>query len=186
MYGRWQIFGEWITHQRLLVGFTQKQAAEAVGVSRRQWIRYELGAKVPVKRMDLMSRVLNIRPDRMFDQAGYRTSFKRHAVKEQLGRISNLLSAGRLQMVMLALLQLNDRIMGIRAAAGPRLGLDGTDYTHALVLLNRLPTLHVNSLQNLMQERTGDREKGDKETDEKYLKGKNRLRKKNEDVMIWR
>ena len=89
-------------------------------------------------------------------------------------------------MAMLALLQLNDRIMGIRAAAGPRLGLDGTDYTHALVLLNRLPTLHVNSLQNLMQERTGDREKGDKETDEKYLKGKNRLRKKNEDVMIWR
>lgn len=186
MYGRWQIFGEWITHQRLLVGFTQKQAAEAVGVSRRQWIRYELGAKVPVKRMDLMSRVLNIHPDRMLDQAGYRTSFKRHAVKEQLGRISNLMSAGRLQLAMLGLLKLNDRIMGIKAAAGPRLGLDGTDYTHALVLLNRLPTSHVNSLQNLMQERTGDREKGDKETDEKYLKGKNRLRKKNEDVMIWR
>ena len=184
MYGRWQIFGEWITHQRLLVGFTQKQAAEAVGVSRRQWIRYELGAKVPVKRMDLMSRVLNIHPDRMLDQAGYRTSFKRHAVKEQLGRISNLLSAGRLQLALLALLRLNDRIMGIRAAAGPRLGLDGTDYTHALVLLNRLLTLHVNSLQNLMQERTGDKEKGDREIDERYLIGKNRLRKKNEDVMI--
>ena len=186
MYGRWQIFGEWITHQRLLVGFTQKQAAEAVGVSRRQWIRYELGAKVPVKRMDLMSRVLNIRPDRMLDQAGYRTSFKRHAVKEQLGRIANLLSAGRLQMAMLALLQLNDRMMGIRAAAGPRLGPNGTDYTHALVLLNRLPTLHVASLQNLMKKRTKDRKAKDKETtEESYIKGKKRLRKKNKDVMLF-
>ncbi|MFY9622497.1 MAG: helix-turn-helix transcriptional regulator [Pyrinomonadaceae bacterium] len=186
MYGRWQIFGEWLTHQRLLAGFTQTQVAQAIGVSRRQWIRYELGAKVPVKRMDLMSRVLNIHPDRMLDRAGYRTSFKRHAVKEQLGRISDLLSAGRLQMAMLSLLKLNDRIMGIKAAAGPRLGLNGTDYTHALVLLNRLPTLYVDSLQNLMQERTKDREKKDKEIrDESYLNGKNRLRKKTKDVMLW-
>jgi hypothetical protein len=122
----------------------------------------------------------------MLDQAGYRTSFKRHAVKEQLGRISNLLSAGRLQMAMLSLLQLNDRVMGIKAAAGPRLGLNGTDYTHALVLLNRLPTLYVDSLQNLMQERTEDREEKDKETTEQsYLKGKNRLRKKTKDVMLF-
>gem|GEM_PF-2909836 len=135
--------------------------------------------------MDLMSRVLNIAPDRMLDRAGYRTSFKRHAAKEQLGRILDLMSAGRLQLAMLALLKLNDRVMGIKAAAGPRLGLDGTDYTHALVLLNRLPTLYVDSLQNLMQERTGDKEKGDKETtNESYLRGKNRLRKRNEDVMI--
>src|SRR5712692_9232768 len=133
MYGRWQIFGEWLTHQRLLAGFTQAQTAVAIGVSRRQWIRYELGAKVPVKRMDLMSRVLNVAPDTMLDRAGYRTSFKRHAAKEQLGRIVDLMAAGRLQLAMLGLLKLNDRIMGIKAAAGPRLGLDGTDYTHALV-----------------------------------------------------
>jgi len=184
MYGRWQIFGEWITHQRLLAGLTQKLAAEAVGVSRRQWIRYELGAKVPVKRMELMAGVLNVTSDKMLDRAGYRASFKRHASKEQVGRILDLVSGGRLQLAMLALLRLNDRVMGIRAAAGPRLGLDGTDYAHALVLLNRLPTSHVNSLQNLMQERTDDREKGDSEIDGNYIKGKNRLRKKNEDVMI--
>ena len=173
-----------MTHQRLLAGLTQKQAAQAVGVSRRQWIRYELGAKVPLQRMEFMSCVLNVTPDKMLDRAGYRASFKRHASKEQVGRILDLVSAGRLQLAMLALLELNDRIMGIKAAAGPRLGLDGTDYAHALVLLNRLPTSHVDSLQDLMQERTADREKGDSEIDENYIKGKNRLRKKNDDVMI--
>src|SRR4051812_47051544 len=135
--------------------------------------------------MDIMSRVLNIDPDRMLDRAGYRTSFKRHATKEKVGQIVDLMSAGRFQLAMLALLKLNDRIMGIKAAGGPRLGLNGTDYTHALVLLNRLPTLYVNSLQKLMQKRTGDREKGDSEIDENYSKGKNRLRKKNKDVMLF-
>lgn len=184
MYGRWQIFGEWLTHQRLLAGLTQAQTAMAVGVSRRQWIRYELGAKVPLKQMEAMTGVLNVTRDKILDRAGYRASFKRHASREQVGRILDLVSAGRLQLAMLALLELNDRIMGIKATAGPRLGLDGTDYAHALVLLNRLPTSHVDSLQKLMQERTGDREKGDKEIDENYIKGKNRLRKKNKDVMI--
>jgi len=60
MYGRWQIFGEWITQQRMIVSLTQQQAATAVKVSRRQWIRYELGAKVPLKRMRATSKLLHV------------------------------------------------------------------------------------------------------------------------------
>ncbi len=183
MYGRWSIFGEWITHQRLLVGFTQEQAATAVGVSRRQWIRYELGAKVPVKRMERMSLVLHINPDKMLDRAGYRTSFKRNASREQLGRILDLMCADRLEFAMLQLLKLNDRIKGIKAATGPRSGgLVATDYSNAVVLLNRLPLSWVESLQTLMQERVKDKVD---EREESYLKGSNLIRKKHKDTMIW-
>jgi len=182
LYGRWEIFGEWITHQRLLVGFTQEQAAKAVGISRRQWIRYELGAKVPMKRMALMSRVLHIHPDKMLDRAGLKTSFKRNAAREQLGRIHDLLCADRLEFAMLQLLKLHDRIKGIKAAVGPRSGgLVATDYSNAVVLLNRLPLSWVESLQRLMQERVKD--KADER--ESHLKGRNLIRKKHQDTMIW-
>ena len=175
VYERWKMFGEWITHQRLLVGFTQNQAAKVVGVSRRQWIRYELGAKVPVKRMELMSQVLHVSPDKMVDRAGYETSFKRHAAREQLGRIHDLICAGRLEFGMLQLLRLNDRITGIVSANGPRFGgLDATDYANAGILLNRLPDPYVKSLQKLMAKRVGDKE----EPDEDYIKLRKRLRKK--------
>jgi transcriptional regulator with XRE-family HTH domain len=82
IYGRWQIFGEWVTQQRLIVGLTQQKAADAVGVSRRQWIRFELGtAKVPVKRMKAMSKILHVTEERMWDRAGYKISYKRLAPK---------------------------------------------------------------------------------------------------------
>ena len=180
MYGRWQIFGEWITHQRLLVGFTQEQAAIAVGVSRRQWIRYELGAKVPMKRMELMSRVLNIQPDKMLDRAGFRVSFKRHAAREQLGRIHDLLCAGRFEFAILLLLKLNDRITGIKAATGPRSGnLEATYYANALMLLNRLPDSYVNSLRKVMHKRL---KKRTAEPTEIYLKGRRLIRKKRKQI----
>lgn len=182
MYGRWSIFGEWITHQRLLVGFTQQQAANAVGVSRRQWIRYELGAKVPVKRMERMSLMLHINPDKMLDRAGYRASFKRNAAREQLGRIHDLLCAGRLEFAMLQLLKLNDRITGIKAVNGPRSGgLEATDYSNAVRLLNRLPRSWVESLQRVMQERIKDKPDENKP----HLSGKSLIRAKRNNDLPW-
>src|SRR4051794_31773990 len=95
-YGRWQIFGEWLTQQRMIVGLTQQQAADLVKVSRRQWIRYELGAKVPIKRMAVMSKVLHTTEEKMWDRAGYRVSHNRHASKDRLERILDMLTSANL------------------------------------------------------------------------------------------
>jgi hypothetical protein len=133
--------------------------------------------------MERMSLVLHINPDKMLDRAGYRTSFKRNAAREQLGRIHDLLCAGRLEFAMILLLKLNDRTKGIKAAVGPRSGgLVATDYSNAVMLLNRLPLSWVESVQRLMQERMKDKVD---EHDESYLKGSNLIRKKHKDTMIW-
>ena len=182
LYERWTIFGEWITHQRLIVGFTQQQAATAVGVSRRQWIRYELGAKVPVKRMKAMAPVLHVTEERMLDRAGYKVSYKRHAAREHVGRILDSVCAGKLDIAIRQLSLLNDRIRGIKAARGPRAGgLTATDYCNALVVLNDLPQPWVENLQQVMQERIKDKTN----QHEFYLHGQRLIRKKREDRIIW-
>ncbi|MGH9929906.1 MAG: helix-turn-helix domain-containing protein [Pyrinomonadaceae bacterium] len=94
LYDRWKIFGEWLTLQRYHRGFTQNQAAKALGISRQQWIRYELGAKVLRKRMPAMAKTLNVSLEKMLDRADYKASPKRNAAKDRLGRIYDLLCAG--------------------------------------------------------------------------------------------
>lgn len=182
LYGRWHIFGAWITHQRLIVGLTQKQAAQAVGLSRRQWIRYELGAKVPLKHMKAMSKILHVTEDKMWDRAQYKISYKHLASKDRLERILDMLSAGKLAMAELQLLRLNDRIRGIEAARGPRAaGLTGSDYANVMVALNDMPRPWVENLLKVMQARIEDKE----DQTEVYLKGQRLIRKKREDRIIW-
>jgi transcriptional regulator with XRE-family HTH domain len=158
-YGRWQMFGEWMTQQRMIVGLTQQQAADAVKRSRRQWIRYELGrAKVPTKLMKGMSKVLHVTEEKMWDRAGYRVSHNHLAPKDRLEKLQDLLSAGRLEMAIIQLLELNDRITGT-SAYGPRFGgLVATDYANAVKLLDRLPGPWVESLQEVMKERIHDKD----------------------------
>jgi transcriptional regulator with XRE-family HTH domain len=174
LYGRWSMFGEWITLQRLIVGLTQQQAADAVGISRQRWIRYELGAKVPLKRMKAMAKILHVTEERMWDRAGYRVSYNKFAPKDRLERILDLLTAGRLDMAVIQLLKLNDRITGTNAY-GPRFGgLVATDYANAVKLLDRLPGPWVASLQTVMQERINDKD----DKIEFLVKGKRLIRRK--------
>jgi transcriptional regulator with XRE-family HTH domain len=174
LYGRWNMYGEWITLQRLIVGLTQQQAADAVGVSRQQWIRYELGAKVPLKRMKAMAKILHVTEERMWDRAGYRVSYNKLAPKDRLERILDLLTAGKLELAIIQLLELNDRITGT-SGYGPRFGgTVATDYANAVKLLARLPGPWVESLQTVMQERINDKD----DKIEFLVKGKRLIRRK--------
>jgi len=105
-----------------------------------------------------MAAALGVPLERMLDRAGYRASPKRNAAKDRLDRIYNLLCAGSVDLAILELLRLNDRLRGCRTAAGP--GVDGvtaTNFARAVVLLNGLPDYLLDKTLNVLQERTKDK-----------------------------
>lgn len=175
VYGRWKIFGNWLTLQRHHRGFTQEQAAKAVGISTHQWLRYELGAKVLRKRMPAMATALNVSLEKMLDRAGYKTSPKRNAAKDRVGRIYDLLCAGKVDLAILELLRLNDRIAGSRTAVGPKGGgVAATNFARAVVLLDGLPSWLLEVTLRAMQERVND----NKDESETHPRVKNLIRTK--------
>lgn len=70
-WGRWESFGERLEWWRGRTSLTQEQAAKAIGVSRRQWIRYTKGAPVPFKRLRKISKALGVRLSIVLLHAGY-------------------------------------------------------------------------------------------------------------------
>jgi transcriptional regulator with XRE-family HTH domain len=155
IYGRWKVFGEWLTMQRNNRGLTQYEAARAVKISRQQWMRYESGSKVLKKRMPAMAAALGVPLERMLDRAGYRASPKRNAAKDRLGRIYNLLCAGCVDLAILELLRLNDRLTGGGTAVGRRVGgVTATDFAKAVILLDGLPDWLLDKTLSVLQERT--------------------------------
>jgi transcriptional regulator with XRE-family HTH domain len=155
IYGRWKVFGEWLTMQRNNRGLTQHEAAMAVKVSRQQWMRYESGSKVLKKRMPAMAAALSVPLERMLDRAGYQASPKRNAAKDRIARIYNLLSAGCVDLAILELLRLNDKLSGGRTAVGPRVGgVTATNFARAIVLLDTLPDWLLDETLKVLRERT--------------------------------
>jgi len=141
--------------QRNNRGLTQDEVARAVKISRQQWMRYESGSKVLKKRMPAMAVALGVPLERMLDRAGYRASPKRNAAKDRLGRIYNLLCAGCVDLAILELLRLNDRLRGGRTAVGPRVGgVTATNFARAVILLDGLPDYLLDKTLNVLQERT--------------------------------
>ena len=141
--------------QRNNRGLTQYEAARAVKISRQQWMRYESGSKVLKKRMPAMAAALGVPLEKMLDRAGYRASPKRNAAKDRLGRIYDLLCAGNVDLAILELLRLNDRVRGSRTAVGPRFGgVIATNFARAIVLLDTLPDWLVDETLKVLQERT--------------------------------
>lgn len=140
--------------QRNNRGLTQYEAARAVKISRQQWMRYESGSKVLKKRMPAMAAALGVPLEKMLDRAGYRASPKRNAAKDRLGRIYNLLCAGCVDLAILELLRLNDRVRGSRTAVGPRGGVTATNFARAVILLDGLPDWLLDTTLNVLQERT--------------------------------
>jgi transcriptional regulator with XRE-family HTH domain len=154
LYDRWTVFGSWLKYQRLLRGLTQNRAAKAAGVSRRQWIRYELGAKVQGKRMERIAIVLHVPLDRLLERAGLKPSLKRNAAKAILGRIHDRLSEGKVELAILELLRLNDRIAGRKHAVGPIAGgVTATYFARAVDSLERLPAWLLEVILKIMQAR---------------------------------
>src|SRR5882724_10436827 len=174
----WAIFGEWLTQQRLYRRLTQDQAAKAIDVSRHQWMRYELGAKVLRKHMEAMAPVLNVTIEKMLDRAGLKASPKYNAVRSRLGRMYDHLGADRLDLAILELLRLYDKATGCKGGLGPRSGgLEATDFANAVVMINRLPADRVEELLDVMRERI----KHKSVTTKVPLPGRNRIRKKRAD-----
>ena len=121
-----------------------------------------------------MAAALGVPLEKMLDRAGYRASPKRNAAKDRLGRIYNLLCAGNVDLAILELLRLNDRLKGGRSTAGPRAGgVTATNFARAIVLLDTLPDWLLDETMNVLQERT----KG-KELDETQHRVKNLIWKK--------
>ena len=102
-----------------------------------------------------MAAALGVPLEKMLDRAGYRASPKRNAAKDRLGRIYNLLCAGCVDLAILELLRLNDRLKGGRSTAGPRVGgVTATNFARAIVLLDTLPDWLLDETLNVLQERT--------------------------------
>ena len=178
----WAIFGEWLTQQRLYRRLTQDQAAKAIDVSRHQWMRYELGAKVLRKHMEAMAPILKVTLEKMLDRAGLKASPKRNAVRAKLGRMYDHVGAGRLDLAILELLRLYDEAIGYEGGVGPRSGgPEATDFANAVVMINRLPADRVEELLDLMRKRIKDKSVKTKVP----LPGKNRIRKKRADKMLF-
>jgi transcriptional regulator with XRE-family HTH domain len=178
----WAIFGEWLTQQRLYRRLTQDQAAKAIDVSRHQWMRYESGKKVLRKHMEAMAPILKVTLEKMLDRAGLKASPKRNAVRAKLSRMYDYVGASRLDFAILELLRVYDEATGCKGGVGPRSGgLEATNFANAVVMINRLPAERVEELLNLMKERIKDKSL----KPEVPLPGKNRIRKKRADKMLF-
>lgn len=102
-----------------------------------------------------MAAALGVPLEKMLDRAGYRASPKRNAAKDRLGRIYNLLCAGCVDLAILELLRLNDRLRGGRTAVGPKVGgVTATNFARAVILLDGLPDWLLDTTLNVLQERT--------------------------------
>jgi transcriptional regulator with XRE-family HTH domain len=155
---RWRYFGPWLRSRRLIAGLTQDEAAQAAGLSRRQWIRYEQGSKMLRKRIKRIAAVINVPEQRMLDRAGYKVSARRNDVKGHLSRIGDHLYAGKDTAAFVDLVTLRDRMLGHRKGYRPLgLGTDGVAFAKVVVSIDQLPAEFFNLLLDMMQESQEDK-----------------------------
>jgi len=155
---RWTYFGPWLRSRRLIAGLTQDEAAQAAGLSRRQWIRYEQGSKMLRKRIKRIAAVINVPEQRMLDRAGYKVSARRNDVKGHLSRIGDHLYAGKDTAAFVDLVTLRDRMLGHRKGYRPLgLGTDGVEFAKVVVSIDGLPAEFFNLLLDMMQESQEDK-----------------------------
>jgi transcriptional regulator with XRE-family HTH domain len=101
----WVTFGRWIEARRALTPYDQAQAAAAIGVSRRQWIRYTQGAPVPLKRIPAIAKVIEAPLGQVLAFAGYETEDAGVDVSLYLGRIRERVFEGSWSGALLTLYQ---------------------------------------------------------------------------------
>ncbi len=149
---RWTYFGPWLRSRRLIAGLTQDEAAQAAGVSRRQWIRYEQGSKMLRKKIKRAAAVLNVPEQRMLDRAGYKVSRRRNDVNGHLGRIKDHLYAGKDEVAIIDLIKLRDRMLGPKGYRPIGVGTEGVEFAKLVVSIDQLSAEFFNLLLDVMQE----------------------------------
>jgi transcriptional regulator with XRE-family HTH domain len=159
----WRTFGFWLESERSKKRLTQQQAAKAVGVSKRQWIRYEMGSRVQLKRLRPIAEALNISYRRVLYLAGYKTSPKLNDTSCRLRRIHDMLVVGSLDIALAEFLWLYDQIRP--TDRGPRSDFNGVtapNFANAIIFLDRLPNWLLDDILKATQERTSrSREKSE-------------------------
>ena len=151
----WKTFGLWLESQRLAKRLTQQQAAVAAGVSKRQWIRYEMGSRVQLKWMRPIAYALNVPERRIMYLAGYKISPRRNDASHQLRRMHDMLLAGSLDIALEEFLSLYDRIRPTdRESRSDFNGLTAPNFASAIIFLERLPNWLLEEIIKAMQKRT--------------------------------
>src|SRR5437879_1484350 len=137
----WKPFGRWLRTRRIAKRFTLQQAADAVGVSRRQWIRYEQGARVLYKNLDSIADALDISIGRVRYLAGYKAEPKRNDPMKRLRRIHDMLVAGEFDYALEQFLLVYQSIKPTDVEATLYIdGLTPPNFAQAVIFLDALPT----------------------------------------------
>ncbi len=150
---RWTYFGPWLRSRRLIAGLTQDEAAQAAGLSRRQWIRYEQGSKMLRKRIKRVAAAINVPEQTMLIRADYKVSRRRNDVNGHLGKIKDHLYAGKDDVAIVDLIKLRDRMLGHRKGYRPLgVGTQGVEFAKLVVSIDQLSAEFFNLLLSVMQE----------------------------------
>jgi transcriptional regulator with XRE-family HTH domain len=137
---RWKTFGLWLRERRMARHFTQRQAAEAVGISKLQWLRYEHGDRVPREKFGKIAKALDIELRRIFYLAGYKTPPTRNDANVLLRQMHNKMLAGDLVGALEQFLLIYGRIRADQAKSDVNIdGVTPTNFANAVIFLDAVP-----------------------------------------------
>ena len=150
----WKTFGKWLKERRIGRRLTLQQAADAVGVSKRQWIRYEGGAKVPDKRLDRIALKLDIERRRIYYLAGFQVPKKRNDTPALLRRMHVMMQTGDLYSALQTFFVVYETME--RTTPDEDLEMDATTpacFAQAIVSLESIPQWLFQIILKCMKER---------------------------------
>jgi transcriptional regulator with XRE-family HTH domain len=151
---RWKTFGLWLRERRMARHFTQRQAAEAVGISKLQWLRYEHGDRVPREKFGKIAKALDIELRRIFYLAGYKTPPTRNDANVLLRQMHNKMLAGDLVGALEQFLLVYARIRADQAESYSNVdGVTPTNFANAVISLDALPLWLFERILGWMQSR---------------------------------
>lgn len=155
----WETFGLWLRQQRIVKGFTQEEAARAVRISTRQWMRYEQGSRVVSKRYPSIAKALNIPLARILYLTGHEIAPRRNDANVRLRRIHDMLRAGSLDSALVEFLNLYDRIRPADSEITSNWdGRTAPDFATTVMLLDKLPKWLFEVITKCMQKRFSERQ----------------------------
>lgn len=158
----WKTFGKFLRVRRCAAQLTAKQAAAAVKVSKRQWIRYENGARVPCKRFERIAEKLNIGSQRLYYLAGYKVPRKRNDAPALLRLMQVTLRSGDLTSALRQFFALYEMLRPEEDKSDREIDGALTDeFAKAVIYLDMLPTWLFEIVLDCMQHRLEKQRKDD-------------------------
>ncbi|HXI25397.1 MAG TPA: helix-turn-helix transcriptional regulator [Pyrinomonadaceae bacterium] len=158
----WKTFGRWLRVRRCAAQLTVQQAADAVKVSKRQWIRYENGARVPYKRLERIAEKLNIERQRIYSLAGHEVPRKRNDAPALLRHMHVTLRSGDLTSALRQFFDLYQTLRPEKDKSDREIDGALTDeFAKAVTFLDMLPTWLFEIVLDSMQYRLEKQRKDD-------------------------